>query len=304
MKKNLAVLMSTYNGEKYLKEQLESIENQTYKDIDVYIRDDGSTDNTIEIIKEFEEKYGNIHLILGENVGPCKSFFNLIFCVPDNYDYYAFADQDDFWLQDKLERAIKKMNIKDNIEIPCLFFTDTILVDKNLNRINQIRKIKKENVCEENAIIENLATGCTVVINQKLKCLLKRIKAEDLRIGTMHDDFAYKLCSLSGKVIFDEESRIYYRQHENNVIGSANSITVLLKKRYKSIKKNIFLRKHYANVFLNKYKDIIKKEYFDMLDGYSKYNFKRIKMIFNFKIKRIKFIDDILYRISLLFNIF
>ena len=102
----VAVLMSTYNGEKYLREQVKSIFQQEQVKVSLYVRDDGSTDNTIKIINELQKEYDNIFLIKGENIGWRRSFRYLIDNVPTKYEYYAFSDQDDFWLKRKLIRAI------------------------------------------------------------------------------------------------------------------------------------------------------------------------------------------------------
>ena len=104
--KKVAILMSTYNGEKYLKEQIESLLAQTYGNIEIYIRDDGSKDNTIKIIKNYKEKYNNIVLKEGKNIGFINSFFELLNLCNDA-DYYAYCDQDDVWMNDKIERAVK-----------------------------------------------------------------------------------------------------------------------------------------------------------------------------------------------------
>ena len=304
MNSKVAVLMTTYNGEKYIEEQLESIEKQSYDDITIFIRDDGSLDNTVEILEKIRSKYNNIEIYKGENLGPCKSFFEIIKKSPDTYDYYAFSDQDDFWLRFKIENAVNKLKKFKKIDKPVLYFTDTILVDKNLKKINQLRVIKKEDVKPENAIVENLATGCTVVINKNLKKLLEKISFEDMRIGMMHDDFAYKICALTGNIIFDDQSNILYRQHENNVVGSADTLKTQILKRIKSIRKNLGLRKEYSKIILKNFNELIKPEYKNLLNGYAKYNFNRIKLVFNFNIGRVKKIDDLLYRISLILNIF
>ncbi|HOV15546.1 MAG TPA: glycosyltransferase, partial [Spirochaetota bacterium] len=115
------ILMSTYNGEKYLKEQLDSLLNQTYKNIKIYIRDDGSSDNTLNILKEYN-KENKINLFVGENIGFVKSFFWLI-KNSDNADYYSFSDQDDVWFPGKLEKAINLLNKYDS-QIPTLYFSN------------------------------------------------------------------------------------------------------------------------------------------------------------------------------------
>ena len=159
----IQILMSTYNGENYLREQLDSLLNQTYENIKILIRDDGSKDGTIQILKEYSEKYPNkIECIFDENIGVIKSFFELMKKSDEKCNYFAFCDQDDFWLKEKVEKAIEQ--IKE--EIPFLYCSNTILVDENL-KILKINNEKKE-IDLNNILVENCATGCTVVINNKL----------------------------------------------------------------------------------------------------------------------------------------
>lgn len=101
----VAVLLSTYNGSKYIKEQIDSILSQEGVNIDIYIRDDGSTDETVNIIYEY--KSNNIFLTEGKNIGVGNSFMELLYSVPEIYDYYAFADQDDIWSEKKIRIAIE-----------------------------------------------------------------------------------------------------------------------------------------------------------------------------------------------------
>ena len=123
------VLMSTYNGDKYLKEQLESILDQKNINVSIFIRDDGSTDNTEMIIKSFCDNHNNIHYFSGENIGYGKSFMELIKNVPNDAEYYAFSDQDDVWKLDKLISAIQAIR---EISEPALYCALPEYVDQNL----------------------------------------------------------------------------------------------------------------------------------------------------------------------------
>ena len=107
------VLMSTYNGEQYIKEQIESILNQTYSNMELYIRDDGSKDQTVAILKKYEQD-GKLHFSQGKNMGFINSFFEVM-RTSGEADYYAWCDQDDVWLPEKIERAVKELQ-KDKFE--------------------------------------------------------------------------------------------------------------------------------------------------------------------------------------------
>jgi rhamnosyltransferase len=138
--KSVCVLLSTYNGEKYLKELLDSVLNQNCEDkikVSIFVRDDGSSDNTTNILKEYEQN-GKIILFGhgGCNLGFAKSFSSLLANAPLS-DYYAFCDQDDIWLPDKLISAVERLEKEDNNEIPLLYSTNLIVVDKDLNEITR-----------------------------------------------------------------------------------------------------------------------------------------------------------------------
>ena len=243
----IQILMSTYNGENYLREQLDSLLNQTYENIKILIRDDGSKDGTIQILKEYSEKYPNkIECIFDENIGVIKSFFELMKKSDEKCNYFAFCDQDDFWLKEKVEKAIEQ--IKE--EIPFLYCSNTILVDENL-KILKINNEKKE-IDLNNILVENCATGCTVVINNKLLKLLKEKKI-NLENVLMHDWWALIVSILFGEVYYDSESYIYYRQHGNNVVGSESNV---LKKYLKKI--NNFKKKRKKNALKNQIEEMLK----------------------------------------------
>lgn len=175
MNAKVLVLMSTYNGEKYIEEQLNSLLSQTYKEIDILIRDDGSTDRTINLIEDYIDKNKeNITLIKGKNIGVVNSFFNLIDHVKNEYFYFAFCDQDDYWEKNKIEVAVNKLNELGN-ELPLMYCSNKKIVDSNLKLI---KTFEKNMIIPNfgNAMVENIATGCTMLINSKLLDILKKEK--------------------------------------------------------------------------------------------------------------------------------
>lgn len=216
------VLMSTYNGEKYIREQIESILNQKNVEIELLIRDDGSTDNTACICKEYEVKEKNIHFYQGKNIGVGNSFLDLIQNAPDT-DYYAFSDQDDVWLEDKLEKSIK--GIEDelgNKNKAVLYTSNQIVVDSELNIIGmRFEEEPKHDLF--NTVCENKLSGCTMTFNKCLKDIILQLHLEDYEITLkqrLHDTWCIIVANIVGKVIYDKEGRILYRQHENNVVGA------------------------------------------------------------------------------------
>lgn len=214
---SLLILLSTYNGELYLKELLDSLLAQNYRNINILIRDDGSTDSTCDIIQKFCQKHNNISFIKGKNLGAAQSFMELLKIAP-NSDYYAFADQDDVWLPEKISNGIEciKRNNSD------LYHSNYILTDKNLNVLFSSNKPIVNTIGE--AAVLYPCTGCTMIISQKLRNIVNTYNPDYL---VMHDSWIFKIAmAVSDSVIFDDHSYIYYRQHENNVLGGINQNVV------------------------------------------------------------------------------
>ena len=138
--KEVAVVISTYNGEKWIKDQLDSIINQTYKNIKIFVRDDGSKDGTLDILREYSNK-GQIILEEGQNIGYIKSFFKVLENAKD-FKYYAFCDQDDIWMDFKIERAVEALEKKDNNKV-LMYFSDYDYYDADMNFKEHFNGYKK-----------------------------------------------------------------------------------------------------------------------------------------------------------------
>lgn len=220
----VAVLMSTYNGEKYIREQIDSILSQIKVNVTLFIRDDGSTDSTVKIITQYTEKYSNIKLWVGENIGVGNSFMQLLYSLTDEFDYYAFSDQDDIWLNEKLERAIEKISKN---TVPTLYVSNQILVDKNGRKLG-MRYVQKPDLSYMQTLSNNKATGCTMLWNKALNDRLTDINARPSKIlldNRIHDVWISAVAGLIGEIVYDQNGYILYRQHENNVVG-VKKITV------------------------------------------------------------------------------
>lgn len=221
MKNDVAILMATYNGEKYLKEQIDSIINQTYKKWVLYISDDGSKDNTNKIIDEYTKKYKDkiIRISDQKHLGAKGNFANLFHNV-DGYKYYLFCDQDDVWKKEKVEVMVKFANKKDN-KIPFIVYSDTTVVDENLNVINEsLIKTNKSFLTKETGLrhllIEDYFPGHATLFNNTLKEKVGTIsdKAE------MHDWWITLVAGITGEIYFIDKSLVLYRQHGSNVVGA------------------------------------------------------------------------------------
>jgi len=249
----VAVLIATYNGEKYFKEQVESVLNQTYKNIVIYIRDDDSTDNTKKIINEYVKKYPDKIIQVKDNKiakGACKNFMYLLEYVYNlnKYDIFMFCDQDDVWLENKIGITVSEYNKVKNKNEPILIHTDLNVVNEELNLIDK-SFFKYSNLNSNynkinNYLIQNNITGCTILINKSLVDLIKF----DIKDICMHDWYFALLASTFGNVIFINKPTIKYRQHANNVIGAkkANGI----KRIYNMIMKKHIVKENLSKVFI------------------------------------------------------
>lgn len=220
MSQKVDILLATYNGEKYLKEQIESVLEQTYDNIQIIISDDCSTDGTREILKEYE-KNDKIKVFYQEkNLGYVKNFEFLLKHVEN--ELYMLCDQDDVWKKEKIERTVEKLE-KENLD---LVFGDLEVVDENLNTIHKSynkymhmqNKIKK--YCKDSRLqyLYNCMTGCTIL--SKKKFLSKILPLPTNSKYMIHDYWIGLIVSLNGKVGYLNEPYILYRQHGNNQVGT------------------------------------------------------------------------------------
>lgn len=288
------VVMSTYNGEKYLKEQIDSILDQTYTEIRIIIRDDGSTDSTVDIIEEYANKYENICYYLGENIGVANSFYDLLKQIPDDVDYIAFSDQDDVWFPNKIEDAVSRLKY---IDVPALYCSRTQLVDANLNLIEDGLRKKTPRITFGNAVIENVCTGCTMVINRRL---YRGIKSRLPQNSIIHDWWIYMVAVCFGRVVYSDVPHIYYRQHGGNEIGLDNNRLDLIKRQVTSLKK--FRGKYTAQLyeFIETFQPKGENGYLARLvAGTSQSIICRLRVLFDRRIYRQGEFDTILFKLML-----
>ena len=219
MQEKVDVLIATYNGEKYIKEQIESILSQTYQNIQLIISDDCSTDKTREILKQYEQS-DKIKIFYQEkNLGYIKNFDFLLNQVES--DLYMLSDQDDVWKPEKIEKSVEKLK-KENLD---LVFGDLEAVDENLNTIYESfdkymkldRKIKKCIGSYKLQYLYNCITGCTIL--SKKEYLNKILPLPTNSKYMVHDYWIGLIVSLNGKIGYINEKYIKYRQHSNNQVG-------------------------------------------------------------------------------------
>lgn len=228
-KETIAVLLATYNGELYLREQLNSLLGQTYTNWVCYIHDDGSTDQTIDIIREYCDGFPqNFKMLEGASCGGAKN--NFLFLLSEiKEEYVAFCDQDDFWLPEKLVKIYEVMKKNENKEKPTVIFSDLKVVNEQLELISDsfFRYSGKDStrLNYKQILIQNFVPGCTMLINRKAVDI--GLEYENVENIYMHDWWLMVICALMGDVFSEDESLVLYRQHGNNSIGAEKKVSVL-----------------------------------------------------------------------------
>ena len=239
------VLMSTYNGERFLKEQIDSILSQEGVDVRLLVRDDGSTDRTWEILEEYASGYRNIVITMGENVGFVKSFSALVKMAMDytnmeeavqttptppnlggeaaahkndahsGGEFYAFADQDDVWMAEKLKTACSVLSKKDATK-PNLFTSNSMQINAEGKELELFHKGPEPKFRKGNVLVFGTEQGCSMVFNRKAMELYAECEPQ----LTWHDRWLYHICYFLGSVTYDHQPLFYYRRHENNALAN------------------------------------------------------------------------------------
>jgi len=219
--RSVKILLSTYNGEGYLETQLKSLQEQEGVRVSVAVRDDASKDRTCKILERFSGRLP-LTLIRGENIGAARSFLQLIHAVEADAEYYAYCDQDDYWKQEKLIKAVERLEKCDST-VPALYYSNVKRVGSALEEIDDPFKKNYHTETFGAVLVSTAAPGCTMVFNKALLLILKEYTPEYLM---MHDSWTLQVCAaVGGKVIYDDNSYILYRQHSGNVVGGLEKMT-------------------------------------------------------------------------------
>lgn len=260
------MLLSTYNGEQYICEQLESLLEQEMVSLSLYIRDDGSTDSTKAMIEDYVQRYPEIiNYNPSVNIGAKGSFFELMekaFINKDDYDYFAFCDQDDVWDKQKLLRAVTFLS-EENGKLPLMYCSATQMVDAGLQPLSIWPNSPNRPLTMYNALVENVAVGCTTVINHEALRLLTLHSPKNQNYVIMHDWWCYLCISALGMVIFDDKPLIKYRQHSSNVLGGSTDGWIgKWKKRFLRFSKgqNHYIISNQAREFYSCYKHLLEPD--------------------------------------------
>lgn len=224
------ILLATYNGAKYLTDQLESIARQTHRSWTLTVSDDGSSDETLHIVERFAQRMDQtVNVLQGPRMGSStRNFFHLIQQAPADspQDLYAFCDQDDVWLDNKLERAVQ-WHAQHPQEPVRLYCGRTQFVNEQLRPIGLSPGIHRP-PSFGNALVQNIASGNTMVMSHAVLMAQKKVQPEH---SVWHDWTTYLVATaLGGIVCFDDEPCLLYRQHGGNVIGSNDGLVAQIKR--------------------------------------------------------------------------
>ena len=301
------ILMAVCNGEKFIKEQIDSIINQSYTDWKLIIHDDGSTDKTIKIIKMYIKKCPEKIFLVEDDIktgGAKNNFYHLM--KLSSADYIMFADQDDIWEEDKVELAYEEICKRENKfgkNTPILCHSDLIVVDSVLNVINDsffdMQKLEGCKNSFSDLLIQNNITGCTMIINRSLLNKCKCMPEEAI----MHDWWLGLIAAAFGKIGLISYKKIKYRQHGNNTEGAKNLKNPLycLKKMFdkKGIIESLNIAYSQADAFYREYMDELSEQNADIIRAYlSMKNSKKIdklRIIKKYRFMKSGFVRKISY---------
>lgn len=267
----IAICMATYNGERYIAEQIESILEQTYQNWILFIRDDGSNDQTMDTICRFAKMYPEKIISLQDcslaGGSAKRNFASIHSWVTQNYDfaYYMFADQDDVWLPTKIEKSLSALKREEvSWYVPLLVHTDLKVVDQDLGVLGDsffsYRALNPNVTDLRHLLIQNNVTGCTMLWNKALNNLLD---ISDNAVA-MHDWWIALVASSFGKIVCLKEATILYRQHGDNVVGATrvNTLGFILNRLKGSnhVQRTLRLAVEQAGAFLDCYRESLTSE--------------------------------------------
>lgn len=226
---SVSVLMSTYNGERYLKEQIDSILGQDGVIVNLFVRDDGSTDGTKRILEQYELN-GKLKWYSGNNLKAAYSFMHLLKNIPED-EFYAFSDQDDVWESNKLLAGVTKLVSYPKDEV-VLYTCNVRVVSSNLTEVGSLDSSVPVTTFMD-SVIRNNNQGCTMIFGNALRNLLIMYDGNNL---VMHDDLAVKTCLAVGGLVYrDQEMYVNYRQHGDNVVGAKEPLLQMINRRFFSL---------------------------------------------------------------------
>lgn len=226
----VTVLLATYNGAAYIRQQVDSILGQSFSDFRLILSDDGSTDNTPELLEQYAREYPDkiVHYRSGQRFGCAQDHFMHLLQQFRSTPYIMFCDQDDVWHPDKIAKTLQKMKQISKADLPAMVHTDLRVVDGALNQMDasfiHFSKLRGDRLALRQLLVQNVVTGCTMMVNQTLADLACNHMPKERIL--MHDWWLAMIASAMGCAGYLDEATIDYRQHGNNVVGAKNTRSV------------------------------------------------------------------------------
>ncbi len=302
--RSVTVFMSTYNGEKYLKEQIHSILGQSDVQVTLLVRDDGSRDGTLDILQQFANK-GELRYVTGKNLGYGKSFLHLFKHVESKTDYYAYADQDDYWLDNKLISAIEKLDEVQS-EKGKIYFSDLTVVDENLEETGR-KTFDNLIISVGSVLVRQRVAGCTMVFDDTLYEHARKIDFDDYQFHISHE-WIYLLClAMGGKATYDQASYIKYRRHSSTTTSLGRGVKARLKREFKQYNSTKWDKSELCKVLVKYYSKEILKDKLRLIELVSKYrnsNIEKSKLIFSNELDAGNWIFNGKVKLFILTNVF
>jgi glycosyltransferase involved in cell wall biosynthesis len=271
----IEILLATYNSEKYLREQIDSIIKQDYDNWKLLIRDGGSKDKTTNIVKEYCSKYLD-KIIMLPSIGKSSARDNFSALLEySTAPYIMFCDHDDVWFEDKVRNSLLKMQESEKIfgsNTPLLIFTDMHVVDENLKLLSasyfKYQNINPKRNALNYLLIQNVASGCTMFINRRLVDITEKIPAN----AVMHDHWLSLVAAAFGKIVYLNKATLYYRQHTDNVFGASKyGIKYFIARLYKGkkqLKRRFLQNVDQGAIFLDIYMSKFNPKQVEMLEDF------------------------------------
>ena len=287
----VVVLLATYNGALYLREQLDSVADQTHKHWRLVICDDGSSDDTLQVVRRFAAQHaGKVTILQDAPIGSARDNFFRLLKKSGPAAYFAFCDQDDVWRRDKLELLIQQCRQveAERAGTPCLVYSDLTVVDSQLQSLNDsfLKQIRTnpEGITYKNLLTENSIPGCAMLINAALADIIRSYEFDTSKV-IMHDWWLALVAATLGTISYIPASLVSYRQHATNTLGSVNrsGLAFVLSKFLQANNFATLQTYTQAAAFVDAYRDILEPktrsdiEDFASLPGRSKY--ARIRMV-------------------------
>lgn len=306
-------MLAAYNGEKYIAAQIESILKQSYLNWLLYIRDDGSTDNTLQIAKQFEQRDERIKLIQNNNTnkGSVSNFFSLLNIVKEKADYIMFADQDDVWQPDKIASTLNEMQSAeqgDSALSPILVYTNFSYVDEDLTTIatkKNYNATKVESLQFSHLLAQNPVYGCTTMINKPLANHINTLPS----VAENFDYWIVLVASAFGKIFYLDKKTVLYRQHATNVSGNHDNDSFakrfkrifLNAKNLEDVRAKIDMSIAFRNIYYNELSKKNKTVLNDFIQLGRQKNLSLLKKNISNGVRRQTLVQSILFYLSILF---